>query len=254
MRLRTLALAAAAALIAGCGGGDEDKAPETPKPAETIEAFKARLTATVASIQQGQCEPVAAFNSKAGFQLPCDDRAKKLFAGFKVTGAKTYGSGGVVEFQDAETKGKLGVYTVAVGEDGKYQITGPISPIVEKSTLSEEPEKAGDMDEAAQAMVDSIRANDCNKFFDAVITPPGMSKEQACKQELAEAYGPLRQSLTADKDARPERLDGNAGFMFYALETGSEYRTLIVSRTGPGAPRPFLGFVTFRGPADRPDT
>jgi hypothetical protein len=36
--------------------------------------------------------------------------------------------------------------------------------------------------------------------------------------------------------------------MFYALTTGEQYRTLIVSRTGEGAERPFVGFVTFRGP------
>jgi hypothetical protein len=248
-RLLALPLLLAAA-VTGCGGGGGDDKPQTPKPAETIEQFKARLSTAVAAIGQGQCDTVTEFNSKAGFQLPCDAEAKKLFVGFKVSGAKTYGSGGVVEFQDAETKGKLGVYTVAVGEDGKYQITGPISPIVEKSTLDEEPDKAGDMDKAAQAMVDAIRANDCDKFFGAVITPPGMPKDQACKQELTEAYGPLRDQLTADKDAKPQRLEGNAGFMFYALETGDEYRTLIVART-PGAPKPYLGFVTFRGPAEK---
>jgi hypothetical protein len=255
VRLRALALPLlVAAAVTGCGGGGEDDKPKTPKAAENIEAFKARLTATVASMQQGQCEPVTEFNSKAGFQLPCEEKAKKLFAGFKVTGAKTYGSGGVVEFQDAETKGKLGVYTVAIGEDGKYQITGPISPIVDKSTLDEEPEKTDEMDDAAQAMVDAIRANDCDKFVAAVVTPPGLPKAQACKQELAEAYGPLRQSLTADKDAKPVRLDGNAGFMFYALETGAEYRTLIVGRTAAGAPKRYMGFVTFRGPAEKPET
>ncbi|HEX8053822.1 MAG TPA: hypothetical protein VF517_12585 [Thermoleophilaceae bacterium] len=248
-RLLALPLLVAAA-VTGCGGGGDDDKPKTPKAAETIQQFQARLTTAVAAIGQGQCETVTQFNSKAGFQLPCDERSKKLFAGFRVTGAKTYGSGGVVEFQDAETKGKFGVYTVAVGEDGKYQITGPISPIVEKSTLTEKADKAEEMDKSAQAMVDAIRSNNCDKFFGAVITPPGMPKPQACKQELGEAYGPLRQQLAADKDAKPERLDGNAGFMFYALEAGGQYRTLIVTRT-EGAAKPYLGFVTFRGPAEK---
>ena len=236
-----------AAAATGCGGDSDDK-PNTPKAKETIEAFKARLTTTVAAIQEGRCETVAAFNAKAGFQLPCEARAKKLFADFKVTGAKAYGTGGVVEFQDAETKGKIGIYTVAIGEDGKYQITGPISPIVDKSTLNEEAEKTGEMDDAAEAMVDAIRTNNCDKFVTSVVVPPGLEKQAACKQELTEAYGPLRQALTADKDAKPERLDGNAGFMFYALETGGQYRTLIVGRTQQGAAKPYMGFVTFRGP------
>jgi hypothetical protein len=239
-----------AAAATGCGGDDGDDKPKTPEAKETIQAFQARLSTAVAAIQQGSCEAVTAFNAKAGFQLPCDARAKKLFAQFKVTGAKTYGSGGVVEFQDAETNGKTGVYTVAVGEDGKYQLTGPISPIVDRSTLTLKADKPEDMDKAAQAMVDSIRANDCDKFVQAVVTPPGLQKAQARKQELTDAYGPLRQQLTESKDAKPERLDGNAGFMFYALETGDQYRTLIVARTQQGAPKPFLGFVTFRGPAE----
>jgi hypothetical protein len=239
-----------AAVATGCGGDDGDEKPKTPEAKETIQAFEARLSTAVAAIQQGQCETVAAFNAKAGFELPCEASAKKAFAGFKVTGAKTYGSGGVVEFRDAETKAQLGVYTVAVGEDGKYQLTGPISPIVEKSTLNEKADKTGEMDKAAEEMVEAIRSNNCDKFIAAVITPPGLPKAQACKQELTEAYGPLREQLAANKDAKPHRLDGNAGFMFYALQTGDQYRTLIVARTQQGAPKPYLGFVTFRGPAE----
>ena len=239
-----------AAAVAGCGGGDDEK-PETPKPAENIEAFKARLSTTVAAIQQGRCEVVQQFNLKAGYPLPCEARAKKLYEGFKVTGAKTYGSGGVVEFQDAETKGRVGVYTVAVGEDGKYQVTGPIVPILNKSTLNTEPKDADKMDEAAEAMVESIRDNDCDKFIDNVVVPPGLDKEKGCKQELGEAYGPLRQQLMADKDAKPKRLDGNDWFMFYALDSGGQYRTLIVARAAQGSTKPFLGFVTLRGPAEK---
>lgn len=240
-RLLPLLLAAA---IAGCGGDDEE-GREPPKAKETIEQFQARLTATAAAIRQGRCEVVTAFNSKAGFQLPCNERARKLFADFQVTGAKTYGTGGVVEFRNAETKGRLGVYTVAIGEDGRYQITGPISPIVPTSTLNAEPRDEQQMDDAAKAMVESIRDNDCDRFLQSVIVPPGLDKEQACRQELDQAYGPLRQQLTANKDAKPERLEGSAAFMFYSLWTGDEYRTLIVSRVGEAA----RGFVTFRGPA-----
>ncbi|MDQ3934287.1 MAG: hypothetical protein M3340_06605 [Actinomycetota bacterium] len=247
--MRRLApLVLAAVLAAGCGG-DDDKGPETPKPAETIQQFQARLTTTVAAIRQGRCPTVEVFNSKAGFQLPCTEQAKKLFAGFKVTGAKTYGTGGVVEFQNAETKGRLGVYTVAVGEDGRYQLTGPLSPIVPKSTLDEPPKDLEKMDAAAKAMIDAIRADDCDRFLAAVVVPPGLPKDQACEQELSQAYGPLNEQLTAHKEAEPERLAGNATFMFYGLRTGDEYRTLIVSRTDQAGT--VRGFVTFRGPAQK---
>jgi hypothetical protein len=244
------ALACAALAAAGCGG-DDDEGPETPKPAESIKQFEARLKTAVAAIQQDQCGAVEQFNSKAGFQIPCEAKAKKLFAGFQVLGSKTYGTGGVVEFKDAEVKQGVGAYTVAIGEDGKYQITGPISPILQATSLDREPKDEDKMDEAAQQMVDAIRANDCNRFYEWVITPEGMAKDQACKQELNEAYAPLHQELTRAKDAKPERLDGNDQFMFYALQTGDQYRTLIVGRTAPGAPKPFLGFVTFRGPAEQ---
>ena len=240
-------LCAAAAL--GCGGGGDD-GPKTPEPKETLQQFQARLTTAMAAVQKQQCSAVDAFNAKAGLQIPCDKKTQKLFAGFRVTGAKTYGSGGVVEFKDAETKDKTGVYTIAIGEDGRYQLTGPVSPLVDKTTLNEEPRNPDQMDRAAQEMVDAIRANNCDRFFTSVVTPQGLPKEQACKQELAEAYGPLRQQLVAHRDAKPERLEGNATFMFYALRTGDQYRTLIVTRTAPGAPKPFLGFVTFRGPAE----
>jgi hypothetical protein len=242
------ALACVALVAAGCGGGDDD-GPGAPKPTETLEQFRARLTTAVGAIGAGQCDAVTRFNSKAGFQLPCDEKTKKLFANFKVTAAKAYGTGGVVEFQDAEVRQGFGVYTVAIDDGGKYQLTGPLSPIVQATTVNQEPKDADGMDKAAKEMVDAIRANDCNRFYDAVVTPQDLPKDQACRQELTEAYGPLRQQLTKHKDAEPERLEGNDQFMFYALWTGDEYRTLIVSRTGPGAKKPFLGFVTFRGPA-----
>lgn len=247
MRRALLAVLAAAAL-AGCGG-DDDKGPETPKPKETIQAFQARLQTAVAAIGQGQCGAVDEFNSKAGLSLPCDARAKKQAASFKVVGAKAYGTGGVVEFQNDQTGGGRGVYTIAIGEDGRFHLTGgPLIPVVETSTLNQKAEKTDEMDKAAERMVEAIRANDCEKFVAAVPPPQGLSKQDACRQELTEAYGPLRQQLNADKDAKPERLDGNAIFMFYALRTGSEYRTLIVRRTSPTGP--YVGFVTFRGPAE----
>ena len=243
----------AAAAVAGCGGGgDDENGAATPKAKENLQSFQARLNTAVAAIGQGQCEAVEQFNEHAGLPLPCNERAKKLFAGFKVLGAKTYGTGGVVEFQSAETQGKIGVYTIAIGDDSRYHLTGgPLGPIVEKSTLNEKPTRQAEMDKAAQAMVDAIRSNDCNRFVTDVVTPQGLDKKRICEQELGEAYGPLREQLAEHMDAKPERLDGNAAFMFYALRTGDEYRTLIVTRTGPGAPKPFLGFVTFKGPLEQ---
>jgi hypothetical protein len=244
---RALAAAlACVALVAGCGGGDDD-GPDTPKPAESVEEFRARLTTTVAAIGTGQCDAVEQFNARSGLPLQC--RAKDLFKGFIVTGTKAYGTGGVIEFRAAQVPRGVGAYTFAIGDDGKYQLTGPIAPVLPATSLNQEPKDAGGMDKAAEEMVDAIRRNDCNRFAEVVYVPADLPKAQACKQELTEAYGPLRAQLTKYKDAKPERLDGNDRFMFYALQTGGEYRTLIVSRTGEGAKRPFVGFVTFRGPS-----
>lgn len=248
MTLRALAAAlACVAAVAGCGGSD-DAGPDTPKPAETIEQFQARLKTAVAAIGQNQCEAVARFDEKAGLPLQCDANAKKLFAGFQIVGAKAYGSGGVVEFKAAQVPQGVGAYTVAIGEDGKYQITGPVAPVLPASAINTKPKDPDKMDEAAEDMVEAIRENNCDKFLAAVYVPPELQKAQACKQELTDAYSQLRMDLAADKDAKPERIDGNDRFMFYALETGDQFRTLVVTRTGQGANRPFVGFVTFRGP------
>lgn len=254
MRVGPLAAGLLCAALIGACGGDGDDGPDAPKPAESIEQFEARLKTAVAAIQSDQCDAVEQFNSKAGFQLPCDKESKKLFEGFEITGSKAYGTGGVVEFRDAEVKEGVGAYTVAIGEDGKFQITGPISPILSKTSLRDEAKDPAAMDSAAEDMVAAIRANNCDAFYMAVIVPEGMPKAEACKQELTEAYGPLRMQLTRHKDAKPERIDGNDQFMFYSLQTGDEYRTLIVSRTAIGGKKPFLGFVTFRGPAEEPKT
>ena len=247
-----VAALACVALVAGCGGSGDDDGPDTPKPAESVEEFRARVTTAVAAIGAGQCGTVEQFNAKSGLPLQCN--AKELFKGFQATGAKAYGTGGVLEFKAAQVPQGVGAYTFAIGDDRKYQLTGPIAPVLPASSLNQEPKDPEGMDRAAQEMVDAIRANDCNKFAEAVYVPADLPKDQACKQELTEAYGPLRAQLERYPDARPERLEGNDRFMFYALWTGEQYRTLIVSRTGEGAKRPFVGFVTFRGPAERPET
>ena len=251
-RLLAAALACAAA-IGGCGG-DEDKGPEAPKPAESIKQFEARLKTAVAAVQSGQCDAVEQFNAKSGLPLGCDAAAKKLFGGFQIVGSKAYGTGAVIEFKGVQVKQGVGVYTAAIGDDGKYQLTGPRAPVIPASSLAEEPKDAEKMDDAAEEMVAAIRANDCDRFVAGVITPDGLAKQQACEQELTELYAPLREQLNQHKDAKPERLEGNDRFMFYALRTGDQYRTLIVARTGPAAKKPFLGFVTFRGPAEKKKT
>ena len=128
MRGRALAAAlACAAALAGCGGGDDDEGPETPKPAETIEQFQARLKTAVAAIGQNQCEAVARFDEKAGLPLQCSAQAKKLFAGFQVTGAKAYCSGGVVEFKAAQVPQGVGAYTV-----GRHFVWGATARMVQE--------------------------------------------------------------------------------------------------------------------------
>lgn len=259
-----LALVLAAA-VAGCGESKSkvelSSAPSgpVPSPKAQITELGDRLTAAMANIQAGKCAPVNAFNKHSGFGLFCNPQGKKAYKGFRVVGSEVFGTGGLLEFTDAEikkakglkatpgvkTKGKkkVGVLTAALDPTGHFQLTGPVSPILLGSVIGTKPVNGAGADSNAVTFLKSIRDKDCNAFYKYSLTPRAVTKKVACKAGLDSAYGELHKQLTSGKKVALFREGGNAQFYVYGLRTGSQFRTLIVAKNPPPGP-PFLAFGT----------
>jgi len=263
-----LPLAAAAAVaVAGCGSSESEvkvsTAPSGPVPQakEPVSGLVKRMAAVQAAIQAGKCTPVNDFNKQSGFGLFCNAQGKKAYKRFKVIGTEAFGPGAVIEYTDAEVqktpkqtptpgvqthgKANTGVYTAALDQNGHYQLTGPVSPIISGSVIGTKPVNWSGADQNAVTFLKSIRDRDCATFFKYSITPRSLSQKAACKQGLDQAYAQLHSQLTAGKKVALFRVGGNAQFYFYGLRTGSQFRTLVVAKNHPPGP-PFLAFGTFR--------
>ncbi len=269
MRARYLAppLALVLAAAGGCGESKSkirlSGAPSGPVPTANapIAELGKRLTGAMASIQAGKCAPVNAFNKHSGFGLFCNAQGKKAYKDFKVVGTEVFGTGGLLEFTDAEiakakglkptpgvkTKGnkQVGVLTAALDQTGHFQLTGPVSPILPGSVIGTSPVNAAGADANAVAFLKSIRDKDCNAFYRYSLTPRAVSKKVACKEGLDTAYGELHNQLTSGKKVDLFRQGGNAQFYVYGVRTGSQFRTLIVAKNPPPGP-PYLAFGTAR--------
>jgi hypothetical protein len=244
--LRRGAILAAVAALAGCGGGSEESS--APPPKESIHAFAGRLASAVEAGRQGKCDELKALSRTGAMQLNCSGRARKAFAGFRVTAAARYGSGGIVEFVDAETEApKRGVYTVALDPRGRWAFTGPVSPLLPGPTIGTKPGSLVGPRRAVREFVVAVKRSDCALFYRVTFTP-GLGRQQACATILGD-YAPLAKQLKDGPDPRVLRLGGTGTFTFFGLRTGDEYRTVVVLKTAPSEAQPYLVMRAFRGPS-----
>jgi hypothetical protein len=193
-------------------------------------------------------------------QLNCDRRAKTAFAGFKVTATATYGSGGIVEFVDAETArpklppgatesadGARGVYTVAIDPRGRWAFTGPVAAVLPGPTIGTKGAGLAGPNKAAREFIAAVKRSDCALFYKVTFTP-GLEQQEACATTLG-GYAPLAKQLKDGPEPRVRPLGGNGTFTFLGLRTGDQYRTLVVLRTTPGERQPYLVMGALKGPS-----
>jgi hypothetical protein len=252
-------LAATAVAVAGCGGGSDNLTAGPPGPEESIHAFAGRFASAVEVGRQGKCDALQALSRTGAMQLNCGSRARRAFAGFRVTAAARYGTGGVVEFVDAETKapklaagttvsraGARGVYTVALDSRGHWAFTGPVSPLLPGPTIGTRPGSRAGPARAVRQFVTAVKRSDCALFYRVTFTP-GLDQSEACATTLGD-YASLAKQLK-DGDSRVLPLGGNGTFTFYGLRTEGDYRTVVVLKTAGGEAQPYLVMRAFRGPS-----
>jgi hypothetical protein len=242
MRVRaSLCSLAAAAILAACGGGND--AGDAPDPREPVSRFASRVQA---ALTQRGCPKLREINVDAQVVLPCpasDPRARQGFANFRVTGSKEYGTGGVIDFTDAEAP-RGGTFIVALGTDRNWVIVGQLP-----FGTSRAPQRnRADFEKAVEQFLPAVRNRNCDEFFKYSVTQ-SQTKEQACSQELGRPYDDLRRALRASDDTEPFYLGGNGHVVFFGLltdEPSEQYRTIPVIRMGAGGTSPYMVLTTAR--------
>jgi hypothetical protein len=236
----------------------------TPRATEPLSGFVMRLTVAAHDITSGKCAPVAAFGKTSNLILPCNAQARKQFAGFKVTGSATYGTGAVVEFTDADVASKThvtgfsgttptkvqntGFYPLALSKTGRYiYVPAGAPPVFPGSYIGSKPNGWAGADAEAVRFLTAVRDNNCAAWFKNVITPNGMPQKTACQLGLIKASAALRQALNSGQPVELSREDGNAVFYYYALTIGKTSGTLGIARDQPPAP-PFIAVGTTQSP------
>jgi hypothetical protein len=231
-----LLLLLTAPAIAACGG--QKDAGDAPKPHEPLSRFAERLRVALAQPNCPGLEDVGQFT------LPCpgrDPAARPPFAEFRVKGSKAYRTGGVIDYDAAEPG--PGTFIVALGKDRRWVLLGPAA--LETTAANTQPRDQDEFRKVVDRWLPAVENRRCDDFFKYSVTRT-QNKEQACAQELGRAYEPLRRALKEDDDAKPFLLGGNRFMLFYGLFADEQYRTIVVVRTGDGAPEPFQVLTTSR--------
>lgn len=247
MRRPVLTLMLALALLAGCGGGDED--PKTPE-----ERLEDVLPDYERAVADQDCEAFArhAHSAVRPPDRDADDppdaeecrnlgQAYTRLVDFKADRTKVFGSAAIVE---GRIDGQLVALVWVVDVDGRWkqvQATPPgISPQIEGPPRPQTSYEAN-----AREFVAAMRAGDCGKVF-RLLNPatPFLESESEpegsfCTRFRRSFREPerLAAQLARAPDARPVDLGGTPDFHFYRLDTGGDrHWTLIMSTRPPALP------------------
>ncbi len=230
IRFRFLALVVAAIAslaIFGCGGDDgggEETQPEQPEASASIEDFAGQLEAAARQVQEGDCEAYYELTTGEEEQ-PCAAIRQAVGRGLTVTGSAAYGTGGVI---DTTSQGQPGnqMWVAAVEADGGWALGG--SAFTDGETVGTTPDDLDVYQRVIDGYITGLREQDCDTYYENVLTPEGTTKQEQCEAEL---NAPGAQTLRENPEVSPERLGGNAFVQFYglALPDGAYYTIPIVS-------------------------
>jgi hypothetical protein len=237
-----LAVALAAALLAGCGGGKSSSTtgagasagqpakppkPVGPAPArESVQEAEKRIQRLASS---NDCDVVNELNLLHRPDLNTKARCESLqgLADLELKDGASYGDAAVIDYS-------LGIRTMSLvlvrQPDGLFHVAFPDYFVAESSVGTK---YAQQFDRAAQRAVKALRTHDCGLFLaNAVreIGPGSLSKSDAChfvdNNLIASAFSSYSQ-------ASIDRLGGNRNFGFFGISATVGYLTLVFAHETP---------------------
>lgn len=217
-------------LLAACGGDGaqadktasaSDSSTNAPAARETVKQFAARFEDAAAAAASGDCKTVDSFNALSLVMLPCGGKPGKAYANLKVTGTATFGTGGVVDFTDAEAPDGA-TLLIGLDQSGKYGVMASL--VSGKKEVGTKPRHLAVSDKGVKNFIRAVRTEDCDAYFEQAFTF-SQNKAKECKAEFASS---TPDEFAADPGAKPIRFGGVADFVFYGLSTKPDgYRTIV---------------------------
>jgi hypothetical protein len=244
MRARSLiaGAVAAAAFVAGCGGGDgggSESGGDTPvvaqpkaeQPlADQVEALNEAIadqscedfTPLLYSLTRSDTAPGAAPNDA---ECRRAEQHLRTLTGVEFTDSAEYGTGGLSQ---SEASTRVAVWTV--DRDGVFRVESLArsEPQIDTSALEE-----GEADQVAGDFVDAVGSKDC-RALRSVLYPEGRlvaeSGGQACDAVInGELFAP---ALAHTPGASHELLGETRNFAFAGVPTADAYFTLVLFHSG----------------------
>ena len=237
-----LAVALAATLLAGCGGGKSSsttsaganagQAAKPPKPVgpaparESVPEAEKRIQRLASS---NDCDDVNKLNLVDRPDLNTKARCESLQAlgDLEAKGGASYGDAAVIDYS-------LGIRTMSLvlvrQPDGLFHVAFP-DYLVAKSSVGTK--YAHQFDRAAQGAVKALRTHNCDLFLANAmreIGPGSLSKSEACdfvdNNLVASAFSSYPQ-------ASIDRLGGNRNFGFFGISAPAGHYTLVFAHETP---------------------
>ena len=234
-------LAAALALLPGCGGGnDSGDSPDRrarggasrivdPEPAESVGDAIDRIQGAVTA---SGCEAVKGLLHSTYGQVS-DEACRAVraeLAAFRDARGARYGTGAAIDFQTAS--GEHRTAALVLDADRTFRIAFVMD--VPGPTLGTR--KPGAFDRNTAAVVRAMQTGDCDAFLrlSARTAGLGVGPDVEVCQRVSDV--PFRRELVSNRAAKPVSMGGNGWLAFYKLRTRRDaYYTLIMTREDPAA-------------------
>jgi hypothetical protein len=239
-----LCACAAATGGAACGGDDKDAEGKEEAPSvasESPQAFVTRVAKLLETTRvRRECADIELINDRSVPKFPCppEKGLSESMASFKVTSAKEYGTGALVEYTSGVSTDGATIMLLATPDRqwgiGRFGISSDTTP-AEPADI-----RAG-FDKAVTGYLAAIRKRSCKDFIKASLVGDATAK-QVCPTLFARTEG-IAKRLKRDPSARPAYEGGDGTFAFYTLETAkpkAENTTISLVRSGKGAKMDYL--------------
>lgn len=218
------AVCVSAAVVAiGCGDSDGDStASDGPAKIEVAneppDAFIRKTTKVLETATRNKdCQVIYGLNGISVLRLPCPAPKpfRKSMGSFKISGAKAYGPGAVIDYTSGNVKDNAAIVLFATPDRSwGFGAFGLLSP---RSVGTSDADNRADYRAALDTYLAAVRKRDCKEYIRASFTK-AKSEEKVCSTQFKETK-PFGVRLQKNPNAKPKYEGGNGNYGFFSIET-----------------------------------
>lgn len=237
------ALAASCALIAGCGGGQDDTTEAKQivvRPGSPEEVATTLAEVIPNAVTKKDCKEVAEINLRSNTKYLCpvtygDPASMRRF---ELTDSAHFGARAVLDYRSKGTPNGA-TMTLFRDSDGEWAVSR--AGLLPRSAASSPDADRKERDAVVDRYLTAVRERDCDTWVLNTATTRTDST-LACREEFPQTRA-LAAALEASPDVEPRYVGGNGSFGFYDLDLerpSTRRYSLGVFETPRGSLRPYV--------------